>query len=581
MGAGRSVALVLASVLFASIAGAAYFWCRVRPDATDRAAPRPDPTISGVPATVESTDSPIRLDDVTAAAGIRFVNSRGFTSDRLMPSANGSGVALFDFDQDGCLDIYFLTGNLLPIETQTRLISNVLVRGDSTWRFQDVTELTGLDLASYSHGIECGDYDNDGFPDLYVACYGSNHFYRNNGDGTFNDASVQSGIDEERWSSGAAFLDFDQDGDLDLCVTNYGRWSAEENPRCHFQGRRIFCRPIFIPAEPDALFENLGDGEFRDIAQAAGTWRDDGRGLGVIAADVNDDGLVDLYVANDMSANHLFLNRGGGQFEDASLASGAAYNAEGKEEASMGVDAEDVDGDGLPELFVTNYWMEHNTLYHNHGSGRFQDITNWVGLGATSIPDIGWGTALCDFDNDGWPDIFVANGPLETDFDYEPRSPHRLWHNQGEGKFRLLSSGVGPFFARAGNARGAAFGDVDNDGDVDIVVNNSDDAPALLRNQATTASNGGNARWIRLDLKGRRSNRDVVGAKVEVVSDSRRIVRQQKGGGSYLSASDRRLLIGIGTGTSIDRVTVFWPSGSLTQLDNLAPNRAYEIVESL
>lgn len=544
------------------------------------AAQAPEPLAIHAPVTQigEYLGKPFDFEEVWEETGVDFVHRRGYTDDRHLPSANGSGLAVVDYDLDGWLDIFLLTGNNLPLAEQPTLGSNALFRAYAPFRYSEVTQSAGLTLRDYSHGIATGDFDNDGFIDLYCTCLNDNHLYRNNGDGTFSDVSEPAKLSEPRWSSGSAFLDFDGDGDLDVYVSNYARWDVEKNPHCDYKGTPIFCRPISIPAEIHAVYENLGNGEFREVTQQAGVSRDDGRGLGVIAADVNDDGHMDIYVANDMSLNFLFLGNGDGTFTDVSVASGAGYNGEGKERAGMGVDITDINHDGLPEIFVTNYWLESHTLYRNEGHGIFTDATDWAGIGSQSVPDVGWGTALEDLDNDGLTDIFAANGTLETAFEYEPRVPHRFWRNTGDSRFQMSKGGGGEHFQQAGNARGSAIGDLDNDGDHDIVLNQNDDHPAFLRNSA--ANNDGDANhWIRVELVGRRSNRSAVGAKLRLTTSERTWTRQLKGGGSYLSANDPRILVGLGKADQVQSLEIVWPSGSVTTRTEVAVGQSYLIQE--
>ena len=482
--------------------------------------------------------SPFRFTEIVQKAGIDFVHFSGMTEDKHFPTANGSGVAFFDYDNDGKLDLYFATGTLLPLGTArkgpNRLYKNV---GDN--RFRDMTEASGLGFAGYCHGIVVGDIDNDGDQDVFLCNYGVNVLFLNNGDGSFNDISKAAGIGGTNWSTGGAFLDYDNDGDLDLYVTNYGHWKLPDDDRfCTVSlGRhrpseakiRTYCSPRTIKPARHFLYRNNGDRTFTDVTEAAGVGRTDGRGFGVVAADLNGDGRIDLYVANDMCPNFVFLNRGDGTFDDVTEISGAGYDAHGQTRSGMGVDAEDVDGDGLPDLLVTNLFNESNSLYRNIGAGFFEDRTPTSGMATDSRPWVGWGCALADFDNDGWPDCFVTNGHVDDNLELlgQPsRYAHPpLLHRNLEGsRFRLATRDAGPYFDSDHVGRGAAFGDFDNDGDVDIVVNHKDGPPALLRNDTRTPNH-----WIRLSLVGTLSNRDAVGALVTVELKSRTLHRQRKG----------------------------------------------------
>jgi len=532
--------------------------------------------------------SPFRFTEIAQQSGIYFVHFSGMTEEKHFPTANGSGVALFDYDNDGKLDLYFATGTLLPLG-KAQKGPNRLYRNLGQNRFQDVTEKSGLGFAGYCHGIIVGDIDNDGDQDVFLCNYGPNALFLNLGDGTFRDISKAAGIDRPNWSTSGAFLDYDNDGDLDLYVTNYGHWKLPDDDRfCttnlgqHRPSEaklRTYCSPRTIKPARHFLYRNNGDRTFTDAAEAAGVGRTDGRGFGVVAADLNGDGRIDLYVANDMCPNFVFLNRGDGTFEDVTEISGAGYDGHGQTHSGMGVDAEDVDGDGLPDLLVTNLFNEPNSLYGNLGAGLFEDRTPTSGMATDSMPWVGWGCALADFDNDGWPDCFVTNGHVDDNLELlgqnSPYAHPPLLHRNLEGsRFRLATRDAGSYFDSDHVGRGAAFGDVDNDGDVDIVVNHKDSAPALLRNDTKTANH-----WIRLSLVGTLSNRDAVGALVTVELKSRRLFRQRKGGVSLESSHDPRLLIGLGQETEARRVTIRWPSGRVTTAEQLAADKSYRVVE--
>ncbi len=538
--------------------------------------------------------SPFRFAEIAREAGIDFVHFSGMTDERHYPTANGSGVAIFDYDNDGKLDLYFATGSRLPPETG-RTGPNRLYRNLGGDRFRDVTEQSGLGFAGYCHGIVVGDIDNDGDPDVFLCNYGPDALFLNNGDGTFRDISQAAGIrglagkDRPNWSTGGAFFDYDNDGDLDLYVTNYGQWKLPDDDQFCTDQRfkyapgqekiRTYCSPQSIKPARHYLLRNNGDLTFTEVAEAAGVGRNDGRGIGVVAADLNGDGRCDLYVTNDLCPNFVYLNRGDGTFEDVTDSSGAGYDARGMTHAGMGVDAEDVDGDGRPDLFVTNFANEANSLYVNLGDGQFDDRTITSGMANDSTPWVGWGCALADFDNDGWPDCFVANGHVDSNLHLLGRnSPYAeppLLHRNLEGqRFRLSTRLAGPYFDEDHVGRGVAIGDVDDDGDIDLVVNHKDGAPALLRNDTPTSHH-----WIRLQLIGTVSNRDAIGARVEVELPGRTLARQRKGGTSVESAHDPRLLIGLGTASEARRITVRWPSGRLSVAERLAADTTYRVVE--
>ncbi|HWE40359.1 MAG TPA: CRTAC1 family protein, partial [Isosphaeraceae bacterium] len=523
-------------------------------------------------------------------AGIDFKHFSGMTAEKYFPTANGSGVAFLDYDNDGKLDIYFATGTYFPVGSR-KTGSNKLYKNLGGGKFKDVTKESGLGFEGYCHGIIAGDIDNDGDADVFLCNCGPNALYLNNGNGTFTDISKSAGIDRDGWSSGGALLDYDNDGDLDIYVANYGKWKLPEDDHyCGDQNRgiRTYCAPHTIKTVKHFFYRNNGDGTFTDVydrviidpATKAPRGRDDGRGFGVVAADLDGDGRIDLFVANDMSPNFLFINRGDGTFDDATEACGAAFDAKGHTQSAMGADAEDIDGDGRPELFITNFDGQYNTLYRNLGDGRFHDVAFDSGMARDTLPWVGWGAALVDLDGDGWPDNFVSNGHVDDNLrllgqtlDHE--EPALLFYNVEGKKFRLATRDAGPYFAERHVGRGAAFGDIDDDGDIDIVANHKDGPAALLRND--TPRNG-NA-WIRLDLRGTRSNRDAIGARVEVAAGGRTIHRQRKGGCSLESTNDPRLLIGLGRVEEVESLVVRWPSGAVTKREHLKPGRAYPIVE--
>jgi hypothetical protein len=566
-------------------------------------APRPSPDLSAIASVPPPADlrgvranwtalvpvSPFRFADVTRESGVDFVHVSGITEARHYPTAYGSGVAIFDFDNDGKLDLYFATATFLPTGT-LRTGPNRLYRNLGGNRFQDATETSGLGYAGFCHGVAIGDIDNDGDQDVFLCNYGSNALYLNDGDGTFRDISHSAGIDRPGWSYAGAFLDYDNDGDLDLYVTRYGHWKLPDDDRvCDAlpsplikdppPRQRVFCSPKSIRPARHCFFRNNGDRTFTDVAEAAGLGRSDGRGLGVVATDLDDDGRIDLYVANDMCPNFVYFNRGDGTFEDATDTSGAGYGESGQIRAGMGVDAEDLDGDGRPELFATNYWNEPNSLFANLGGGQFQERSRTSGMWHDSVLWVGWGCALADFDNDGRPDCFVVNGHVDNNLErlgYEsPYAQPPLLHRNVDGtRFLLATRDAGSYFDSDHVGRGVASGDIDDDGDVDLVVNHQDGAPALLRNDTPTPHH-----WIRLQLEGTRSNRDGVGARVEVQAGGRTIVRWRKGGASLGSSHDPRLLIGIGEAEVARSVTIRWPSGQVDHFTDLRARAGYLLKE--
>jgi hypothetical protein len=575
----------------------------------------------------QTESSPFRFAEIAKEAGLDFVHFSGMTDEKHFPTANGSGVAVFDYDKDGLLDIYFASATLLPLGTAENG-PNRLYKNLGNNRFNDVTEASGLGYRGFCHGIIAGDIDNDGDPDVFLCNYGSNVLYLNNGDGTFKDISKSAGIDAPNWSSSGAMLDYDNDGYLDIYVANYGIWRyPEDHQRVGDAQKKVwlYSSPRAIKTTKHFFYHNNGNLTFTNVYDRVITiedeavdpstklktkkrlprGRDDGHGFGVVAADVNDDGLIDLYVANDMNPNFLFLNRGDGTFDDATELSGAAYDMNGQAQSGMGVDAEDVDGDvdGLPELFVTNFANEYNTLYQNMGKGYFYDNTAFFGLAADSMPWVGWGCALADFDNDGWPDCFVTDGHVDNNrrlldqpVDYEEIP--LLFRNFLGKRFRLSTKDVGPYFDGKHVGRGAAFGDIDNDGDIDIVISHKDGPPAFLRNDTKSKNH-----WIRFVLEGTKSNRDAIGTKLklitaepavyrelkkakdgtetatEVTKPERTIYRQRKGGYSLMGTNDPRVLVGVGPVDEVKKVIIRWPSGIVSTLEHLKVDREYKVVE--
>jgi enediyne biosynthesis protein E4 len=530
----------------------------------------------------EGAPGPFRFVDIGRDSGVDFVHVSGMTPQKLLPTANGSGVALFDFDGDGKLDLYFATGNILPL-AEAPAASNRLYKNLGAGKFRDDTARSGLGFRGYCHGITVGDIDNDGDPDVFLSNYGGDALFVNNGNGTFSEIGRPAGIFRPgTWSSSAAFLDFDDDGNVDLYVSRYGDWEyPRDEKHCGDLKRKIrrYCPPSTLKPVKHSLFRNNGDRTFSDVTDKAGLGRSDGHGFAALAADLNGDGKIDIYVANDRDPHFLYLNNGDGTFRDVSEDSGAAVDIEGHAQAGMGVDAEDVDGDGRPELFVTNFANEYNTLYRNLGRGYFLDATANFGLAVDSIPWIGWGCVLADFDNDGWPDIVVANANIDDNAESlgQPLAygePALLHRNLGGRRFLLSTSGAGPYFQGSHLGHGLAVGDLDDDGDLDLVINHKDGSPAILRNDTP----GGN-HWIRFALVGTKGARDAVGTQVEVEVGRRVIHRQKKSGHSLMSSHDPRVLVGLGPAEVVGRVKIRWPSGTISTLEQPVVGLTHEIVE--
>ncbi len=527
-----------------------------------------------------AANSAARFVDMTEEAGIRFRHHHGGGGEKHLVETMAGGGGFWDYDNDGDLDIYFLNGAPLPGYDGPRPLENALYRNDGG-KFAEVTAEAGLLEPSYSLGSVAADYDNDGDLDLFITSFGPNHLYRNNGDGTFTEVSERAGVGARvgLWAS-AAFLDIEGDGDLDLYVTNYTEYSLENSVYCGNKtlGLRTYCHPDNYQGAPDVLYRNEGDGTFEDVTAEAGVEMPGGRGLGVIATDYDEDGDPDIYVANDSEMNFLFKNLGGGRFEETALAAGVGFDEEGRAEGSMGVDVADYDGDGKLDIFVTNYEAESNTLYRNLGDGTFADTTYRAGLALPSLSWVGFGTNFFDMDNDADQDLFVANGHimdhpafLSDTTTYPQRK--QLYQNKG-GRFEDVSLRAGEVFERHQVGRGTAFGDWDDDGDVDILVLNNDDVPNLLRNETDSGNH-----WTLLRLVGRSSNRDGIGAFVRLEAGGRAQVDELRSGSSYLAQNDLRLHFGLGAAEEIESVEIRWPSGRKETLSHLPVDQLLLVVE--
>ncbi len=516
--------------------------------------------------------------DLAEPAGLHFVHDNGASSSKHLPETMSGGIALLDFDGDGWIDVYAVQGGALPPEA-TATCGDRLFRNGGNGTFEDVSERAGVTRlpGGFGHGVAVGDYDNDGRPDLFVTRWRSYALLHNRGDGVFEDVTARLGLAGERdWPTSAAWADLDGDGDVDLYVCHYLAFDLN-NPRtckaAKSTGRR-YCSPRDFQALPDHVFRN-DRGRFVDITNEAGFVDPDGRGLGVLAAHLDDDDRIDLYVANDMSANYLFHNLGGLRFEETALSSGAAANSSGGFQSGMGVACGDLDGDGRSDLAVTNYYGESTTLFRNLGRGLFSDDTAVIGLTAPTRCLLGFGIAFLDANNDGWLDLVSANGHVD---DYRPvfpwKMPIQLLLGGPDGRLKQPTSSAGDPFEPLHLGRGLAVGDLDNDGQLDAVVQSQNEALVYLHNHT---SEGGH--WVTLQLEGVRSNRDAIGARVALVAGGRMRVEQRVGGGSYQSANDPRLHFGLGESKRIDRLEVRWPSGLTESFAGVQANQAYLLRE--
>ena len=519
--------------------------------------------------------STIRFTDVSGSTGLAsFLNISGTPSKDFIVETIGNGVALFDYDNDRDLDVLFVNGSTLTEKAASHPMV-ALYRNDGD-RFTDVTAATGLTRPGWGTGVCVADYDNDGFEDVYITAYGPNVLWRNISGRSFV-ATTQAR--DPRWSTGCAFGDYDRDGNVDLFVANFVRFVPGKVPTrgkrssCRFENIDVFCGPRGLPGEPDALYRNQGNGTFADVTKATNTLDPGYYGFGVLFSDLDDDGWPDIYVANDSTPNLFFQNRRDGTFSERALQSGLAVSADGREQAGMGVDAGDVNGDGLLDLVKTNFAQDYTSLYLNQGDALFVDSSRRSGLIAAMGPYLGWGVGFVDVDNDGLLDLFIANGHVYPDVERTGTSTYRqrnqLLRNVGRGQYRLITTEVGGPLLLEQSSRGAAFGDVDNDGDIDILVSAIDDRPLLLRNDST----GGH--WITLRLVGVRGNRSAIGAKVVIETGARRQTVEVRSGGSYMSHNDMRAHFGLGAATKVDRLTIRWPDGNSETTDSLSVDRFY------
>jgi len=521
------------------------------------------------------------------AVGFSFKHYNSASGEKYPIETMAGGCAFLDADGDGDLDIYVVNGALLPGSEAppsapvNRLFGN---NGkDQGWTFSDVTEASGVGDGGYGMGCATGDYDNDGDTDLYVTNYGENTLYRNDG-GVFQNVTEKAGVGDKGWGMSSSFLDIEGDGDLDLYVTNYVTFDLDHNRFCTLRnvGVRAYCHPDVYPGQADVLYRNNGDGTFTDITRDAGVYFPNGKGLGVVCGDFDLDGDTDIYVANDSMENYLFLNRGDGTFFEEGLISGAAFNEAGHSEAGMGVDSGDIDGDGLPDLLVGHLDAETNTYYRNLGDGLFQDLTAASGMAGPSLMQVTFGLALLDGDNDGDIDAFVANGHVLDNIDLASeavpyRQHNQFFQNNGAGRMVDVSEAWGFRSVRPRASRGAAAGDFDNDGRIDLLVGAIGDSYELLRNRGEEADT---RHWVLLELQGSAgtsspggSNRDALGARVTVIAGGVRQTREVHSGYSYLSAGDRRVHFGLGSSTTMETLEIRWPAGGVDVYENVSADR--------
>jgi enediyne biosynthesis protein E4 len=526
-----------------------------------------------------------QLVDITDSTGIKFEHLSSSDKKYIVESMSG-GVALIDYDRDGLPDIYFTNAPTVDMALAGKKARAALYHNNGDGTFTDVTDKAGVGFPCFAMGAVVGDYNNDGWPDLLVTCLGGVVLYRNNGDGTFTDVTKQAGLIDTQFATGAAFGDYDGDGWADLFVSHYVDFHLDDLPKfgssktCQYHGLAVQCGPRGLKGAGDLLFHNNGDGTFTDVSKAAGVDDPHGYyGLGAVWSDFNDDGRLDLFVANDSTPNFLYRNEGKGHFTEIGFLAGTAVNQDGSEQAGMGVALGDYLHTGHLSLFVTHFSEEYAALFRNDGGMSFTDVSFHAGVAAPTIPYVGWGTSFFDFDNDGWPDLFMVNGHVYPQVDTldvgaRYREPKLLFLNRGDGTFRNISELVGPAIQIPQVSRGAAFGDLFNDGHVDIVVENLDGKPMILREVG-----GNHNHWIGFELAGTKSNRLALNARIKAVAGDLIQIDEVRSGGSYLSQSDLRIHFGLGSHERLDRVDILWPSGKTETLTNLAADHFYAVKE--
>jgi len=533
---------------------------------------------------------PVTFTDITEQAGLNQpIVYGGIDAKRYIVETNGCGVALADFDNDGWLDVLLLSGTRLPPQPADGA-RNRLYRNNGTGSFTEVTEQSGLGITGWASSVTVGDYNNDGLADLFITYWGQNRLFRNRGGMRFADVTSEAGLSrpETRWGSGAVFVDHDRDGDLDLFVANYLKFDPKtvpdpgRAPNCLWKGIAVNCGPKGLPTETNLFYRNNGDGTFEDVSGASRIDAVQGRyAMTAVVLDYDGDGWPDIYVACDSTACILYRNNRDGTFTDVALEAGTAYNEDGQSQAGMGVGIGDYDLDGHLDIFKTHFADDLPVLYRNTGQGYFEDASRSAGFDHT--PYVQWGTGLIDLDNDGWPDIFTVAGSVYPEVErhfgeYPHRNPRLVYQNLGTGRFRDVSRSVGQAVQMPFSSRGCAFGDIDNDGDLDVLILNMNDRPQLLRNDHAASGATAN-RWLQLRLIGGKSNRSAIGARVWVKAGGRTLVREISSQSSYYSHNDLRAHFGLGKAERADEILIRWPNGNEQRLKNIAANQILTVTE--
>ncbi|MEO8658064.1 MAG: CRTAC1 family protein [Bryobacteraceae bacterium] len=522
-----------------------------------------------------------RFTDVTRGAGLHFTHNTGAFGRKYLPETMGPGCAFLDYDADGWQDILLVNGMDWAANPHRKRTTLALYKNNRNGTFTDVTRAAGLDVEMFGLGVSVGDYNNDGFPDILITAMGQNRLFRNTGKGTFEDVTAKSGLGgREAFSTSAMWVDYDRDGLLDLLVCNYVRWSQDADVFCSINGKeKSYCTPEAYRGSTSWLFRNRGDGTFEDVTAKAGLFDNSSKSLGVAAIDFDQDGWPDLFMANDTQPNKLYQNQRNGKFAEVALRAGVAFSEDGKARAGMGVDAADYDNSGIPSLVVTNFHNEMLGLYKGTKAGTFTDLATRSELGKATRGSLGFGCFFFDADLDGLVDLLIVNGHIDDSVtrvrpDVQFAQPPQLFLNTGGGRFRLGNADAGTEFNQPKVGRGAAFGDFDNDGDLDVLLTTNGGPAFLYRNDQLSGN-----RWIRFLLQGTKSNRDGIGAVVKVSNGNETATRVVKSGSSYLSQSEMPLTFGLGRRDSVERVTVQWPSGRAEEFKNLKANTAYRCVE--